>query len=420
VAGVEIVTIGDELLLGLTIDTNGAWLARELGTMGVTVTRRASVPDDATAIVDALRDALRRTGAAITTGGLGPTADDLTKPAVAELFGRGLYFDEGQWERIREIWRSRRGTEPPDINRQQVMLPEGCVVLTNRHGTAPGVLLEDAERRWVAMLPGVPREMRGLWNEELKPLVAARLPAGSAPIRTVTVRTTGIAESALPERLRDAARGVGRLSLAYLPGQEGVDLRLTARDIPANDVDAELASGARLLRERVGSPVYAEEQTDLADVVLSLCRATRHTLSVAESCTGGLLGARITAIPGSSDVFLGGVIAYANEVKVGLLGVPEPLLREHGAVSEPVALAMAKGARLRTGATIGIGLTGIAGPGGATPGKPVGTVCFGFDVDGRHHHFSAQLIGDRAEVRFRATQAALDYVRRSLAGSVEA
>ncbi len=411
----EIVTIGDELLLGLTIDTNGAWLARELGSFGVTVARRASVADTAEEIVDALQSALDRTGAVITTGGLGPTADDLTKPAIAGLFGRPLYFDEKQWEHIRQLWRSRRGTEPPEINKQQVMLPEGCTVLTNRHGTAPGILLEDERGRWVAMLPGVPREMRGIFREELAPIVQSRLGGNAPPIRTLTIRTTGIAESALPERLGDAVRGFPGLSLAYLPGQEGVDLRLTSRHFTPDEADRALRAGADTITSRVGTPVYAEGDTDMAEVVLAALRARGKRLAVAESCTGGLLGARLTAIPGSSDVFLGGIISYANEVKVGLLGVTPESLAQLGAVSEEVARAMAAGARRQTGAEAGIGITGIAGPGGATPTKPVGTVCIAVDIEGEVVAITSMMIGDRAEIRFRAAQAAMDMLRRRLA-----
>ena len=409
----DIVTIGDELLLGLTIDTNGAFLARQLADIGVAVARRCSVGDEGPDIVAAVREGLDRSGAVITTGGLGPTSDDLTKPAIAQLFGRDLYFDEAQWERLREIWRSRgRKGEPPDANRQQVMLPVGCTVLTNRHGSAPGILLEDDKRRWVAMLPGVPREMRGMWTEVLGPLVRQRLGGQGTPIRTITVRTTGIAESALPERLGDAARGVGSLTLAYLPGQEGVDLRLTARGTPEGDIDHTLRQGADLLRSRVGTPAYAEGATDLAEVVLNLCRSTQRTLAVAESCTGGLLGARLTSVPGSSDVFLGGAITYADDAKITLLGVDPGTLGSAGAVSEEVARQMAAGARRALGASIGIGITGIAGPGGGTADKPVGLVWIAVDPGHVVLTFGGQMIGDRAEIRFRATQLALDMVRR--------
>ena len=409
---IEIVTIGDELLLGLTIDTNGAWLARELSAHGVTISRRATVNDRASEIAAAVRDAIERTGAVITTGGLGPTADDLTKPAIAAVFGRELEFHAEQWERLRQLWLTRRRTEPPEVNRQQVMIPRGARVLTNRHGSAPGVFLEDDRGRWVAMVPGVPREMRGMFADELLPLILARRGEGTMPVRTRTIRTTGIAESTLPERLGDLANGIGTLELSYLPGQEGVDLRLTSRMLDAEAADAALGDGASRLVELIGSSVYATELRDLAAVVLDLCRTAGQTIAVAESCTGGLLGARLTAIPGSSDVFLGGVIAYHNDVKRGALGVSDEMLQTVGAVSEEVARVMATAARERFGATIGIGITGIAGPGGGTAEKPVGLVHIAVDFGARVEVIASRMIGDREEIRFRATQAALDMVRR--------
>lgn len=415
----EIVTIGDELLLGLTIDTNAAWLARELAADGVSIVRRASVGDDAQMIADAVRDALDRSGAMITTGGLGPTADDMTKPSIAALFGREMIFDEQRWEALKQLWRERgRPGELPDSNRQQVMIPAGAHVLTNRHGTAPAIFLEDDRGRWVAMLPGVPREMRGIFHEELQPLIRSRLGGSRAVVRTRTVRTTGVAESQLPTLLGDAVRGVDGMSLAYLPGQEGVDLRLTVRGADPESSDARLAEGCAVLAERVGKFVYADTATtDMAEVVLEACRARSLRLAVAESCTGGLLGGRLTAISGSSDVFMGGVIAYDNAVKRAQLGVAEETLARVGAVSEEVALQMAAAVRERFGSDIGVGITGIAGPLGGTPEKPVGTVWIAVDVRGKTRTYGGRLIGDRAEVRFRATQGALDMIRRELAES---
>jgi nicotinamide-nucleotide amidase len=409
---VDIVTIGDELLLGLTIDTNGAWLGRELAAIGVTIARRTAVSDRAADIAGAVRDALERTGAVITTGGLGPTADDLTKPAIADLFGRDLEFHEAEWERLRARWVARRHREPPEANRQQVMLPRGSRVLVNHHGTAPGVFLEDERGRWVAMVPGVPREMREMVTHELLPLIRERLGEAAKPVRMRTVRTTGVAESDLPARLGDAASGIGSLELSYLPGPEGIDLRLTSRTLDADAAERALGEGAALLAERVGAGVYATELRDMAAIVLDQCRAAGATLAVAESCTGGLLGARLTAIPGSSDVFLGGVIAYHNDVKRDVLGVSREMLQSVGAVSDDVARAMASAVRSRLGATIGIAITGVAGPGGGTAEKPVGMVYIAVDLDGDVKSIETRFVGDRDEIRFRATQAALDMVRR--------
>ena len=416
---IEIVTIGDELLLGHTIDTNAAHIARQLAALGIGVRRRATVGDAAGEIATAVGEALERTGAVVTTGGLGPTADDLTREAIARLFGRALYRDEGVVEHLRAWWTSRRRTgEMPVSNLVQAMVPDGGRVLHNRHGTAPGLWLEDERGRWVAMLPGVPREMRGLLDDALLPLVRERLATvGGTPsvIRSRTVRTTGISESLLADRLGalDPAR-LGGASLAYLPGPEGVDLRLTSRGLAGEVADATLAGAVDVVREVVGVHAYGEEADDLAALVLARCRALGLRVGVAESCTGGLLGGRLTTPAGSSDVFEGGVIAYDNRVKMSLLGVDASDLEAHGAVSEPVALAMAAGVRARLGVDVGVAITGIAGPGGGTPEKPVGTVWLAVDVGGRARAVGTVLVGDRAEIRWRATQGALELLRREL------
>jgi nicotinamide-nucleotide amidase len=410
---VEIVTIGDELLLGFTVDTNAAHMARELANVGVEIVRRATCGDEADAIAEAVGDALKRTGAVITTGGLGPTSDDRTKESIAALFGRGMRLDEEILQRLEERWAARFKQPLPAPNRQQAMIPDGAVVLTNRHGSAPGIWLEDDAGRWVAMLPGVPREMRGMLGDELIPRLTTRIGA-AAVVRSATLRTTGIAESLLAEQLGDVARGVDGLPLAYLPGHDGVDLRLTARGLPADAAERALDTGIAALREKTGRFAYATGAEDLAEVVLDLCRARGLTIATGESCTGGMLGERLTAIPGSSDVVVGGVIAYSNEIKTALLGVDADLIATHGAVSEPVARAMAEGARDRLGASIGVGITGIAGPGGATPGKPVGTVDLAIAGPWPTEARRVQLIGDREEIRYRASQGALNMIRLRL------
>jgi nicotinamide-nucleotide amidase len=417
---IEIVTIGDELLLGFTIDTNAAHLARELAALGVRIVRRTTCGDDAEAIATAVRDALGRTGAVITTGGLGPTADDMTKPAIASIFGRGMVMDATILAALEQRWLSRFGHELPASNRQQAMVPDPCTVLPNRHGSAPGIWLEDAQQRWVIMLPGVPREMRGMLADTVIPTLRDRLPVGGPVIRARTLRTANIAESALADALGDLARGVNGLSLAYLPGNDGVDLRLTSYALAARETEAALNAAALLVREKVGRFVYGEGDDDLAALMLAECSSRGATVAVAESCTGGLLGMRLTAVPGSSRVVQGGTIAYANEVKVRELGVAQSDLDAHGAVSEPVARAMATGARLRFGTTIGFGITGIAGPDGGTPDKPVGTVWVAVDVDGDVHAVRAVLPGDRSEIRYRAAQLALDRLRRAFANDVYA
>jgi len=416
---VELITIGDELLLGFTIDTNAAHIARTLSAAGVEIVRRITVGDDAEQIATAVSDALDRTGAVITTGGLGPTSDDLTKPSIAKLFGRRMKLDEGIASALEQRWRARfPNSRFPATNRSQAEIPEGARILTNRHGTAPGIWLEDEKGRWVAMIPGVPREMRGMLAEEVLPILAARGQGSDSAIVSHTLRTTGIAESAIAELvgadfLDAPASEAGSLSLAYLPGIAGVDLRITVKGLPRAGAENLVSAVIEKLRTRVSAYVYGEDETDLAAVVIDRCRSLGLTLAVAESCTGGLLGERITNIPGSSDVFLGGVIAYHNDVKQDALGVRAEDIERFGAVSEEVALQMASGVRERARAGVGISVTGIAGPGGGTAEKPVGLVWIAIDaaeVKARRFH----LVGDRAEIRQRAAQAALEMVRRAL------
>jgi nicotinamide-nucleotide amidase len=411
---IEVVTIGDELLLGYTIDTNAAHLARTLAAEGVEISRRTTVGDTADAISAAVREGLDRAGAVITTGGLGPTSDDLTKPSIAALFGRGMVLDEEHLAWMEERFTRLFQRPMPAANRQQAMLPDGARKLRNNHGSAPGIWLEDARGRWVAMLPGVPREMRGMLGDTLLPMIRERLGDDRRVVRSRTLRTTGVGESFIADRVTSLEGGVGDVGLSYLPNAEGTDLRLTVRGARPDDADRRLASAAERLRSVVGDAVYGEDGVDLAAVVLDLCREKGLTIGVAESCTGGLLGARLTAIPGSSDVVTGGVIAYSNALKSSLLDVPPEVLAREGAVSEAVVGAMATGARAATGASIGVGITGIAGPGGGTEEKPVGTVWIASDLEGVVESRRLRLIGDRAEVRQRAAQATLEMVRRRI------
>jgi nicotinamide-nucleotide amidase len=417
---IEVITIGDELLLGFTVDTNAAHISRTLAARGIEVVRRTTVGDAAEEIAAAVRSALDRTGAVITTGGLGPTSDDLTKPAIARLFDREMRMDDSIARDLEARWRARfPGSGYPASNRAQAEIPAGARVLANRHGSAPGIWLEDDGGRWVAMLPGVPREMRGMLEDELLPALDALLPAREAgAIVSGTLRTTGIAESAIADLLGNTAFGRGAtdpdtLPLAYLPGVAGVDLRVTVKGLPRAHAEQVVKESLATLRAKIGVYAYGEDDDDLAAIVLDRCRALGLTIAVAESCTGGMLGERITSVPGSSDVFRGGVIAYHNDVKRDALGVGQDDMTTFGAVSEQVALQMAAGVRGRMGADIGIAITGIAGPGGGSAEKPVGLVWIGIQGSrpiARRIHSG----GDRAEIRLRATQAALDTVRRSL------
>jgi nicotinamide-nucleotide amidase len=407
---IELVTIGTELLLGMTVDTNGAEISRALAAQGVRVTRRTSVADRGDEIREVVTDALERTGAVLTTGGLGPTSDDITKKVVADLFNAPLDFDETVWAGLLARF-ARLERKPAESNRSQAEVPRGATVLTNRWGTAPGLWLE-GRPGLVIMLPGVPLEMRRLLEHEVVPRLASR--GTGSVIRSLLVRTSGIPESSLAERIGDVEREIAPLTLAYLPGLEGVDLRLSAWDLAPDEAERRLHAAAALLRSRGAEHVYAEGEGDLAALVLDRARSQRVRLAVAESCTGGLVGARLTEIPGSSEVFVGGVIAYDNALKIDLLGVPARLLAEHGAVSEPAARAMAEGAARRFNVAAAISVTGVAGPGGGTPEKPVGTVWMGCWYNGTVQTRRSVFPGSRQEVRARAAQAALFLLYRSL------
>lgn len=404
----ELVTIGTELLLGLTVDTNGAEIARALSAVGVRIVRRTAVADRAEDIRGAVAEALGRTGAVLTTGGLGPTRDDITKKIVADLFDVPLRFDERLWEDLLERYR-RLGRVPAASNRTQAEIPEGATVLPNRWGTAAGLWLSGTPGLAI-MLPGVPLEMRKLLEHEVAPRLAERGVDGV--VRSLMVRATGIPESSLAERMGEIEGEIAPLTLAYLPGLDGVDLRLSAWGLAPEEADRRLRAAADLLASRAGEHVYGEGDTDLAAVVLEQARTRGLRLGTAESCTGGLLGGRLTEIPGSSEVYSGGVVAYSNELKTALLDVPARLIETHGAVSEEVALAMAEGARARLKVDLAASVTGIAGPGGGSAAKPVGTVWIGLAWEGGVESRHTIFVGTRQEIRARATQATLYLLSR--------
>ncbi|MHB1329126.1 MAG: competence/damage-inducible protein A [Gemmatimonadales bacterium] len=409
----ELITIGTELLLGFTVDTNAAFIGRTLAEVGVRVARRTSVSDDPAAIAAAVSEALSRSPLVLTVGGLGPTRDDMTKRVVADLFDAPLRFDQAIWEQVVARF-ARLGRVPSPSNRSQAEVPEGALVLPNARGTAPGLWLSGAPGE-VIMLPGVPSEMRGLMEAGVLPRLRQRT-GGSGAITTRVVRTTAIPESTLAERLTAVEDGLGALTLGYAPGLEGVDLRLTSWGGDPDEAQLALTRVEAELRLAAGAHCYGTGHADLAAVLLDACRARGLSLAVAESCTGGLVGQRLTEVPGSSAVFRGGVIAYHNELKTSLLGVEDRLLQEHGAVSEPAVRAMARGAARVVGARAAVSVSGVAGPDGGSDDKPVGTVWFGFVVDDRVEASRVVFFGSRAEVRARAAQYALFGLWRQIEG----
>ncbi len=412
----EIVTVGTELLLGFTIDSNAADIARSLGPAGGRVVRKSAVADDGDAIRNAVAEGLSRTGFVIVTGGLGPTRDDITKRSVAAIFGAPLELDSGYLHTLRKRFEKLGRGPMPEANRTQAEVPRGATILRNRRGTAPGLWME-GQPGTVVLLPGVPREMRELLRDEVIPRLRKHIGAeqGMVPVtRSCELRTTGVSESRLADEIGDLDDQLDPVSLAYLPGLDGVDLRLTIAQVSHEEAARALERAAALLRPVLGRDFYGEGDVDLAAVLLERLRQEGLRLAVAESCTGGMVGARITAIPGSSDVFAGGVISYADSSKIRDLGVSEDLLHQHGAVSEPVAQAMVEGACQRFGTQAGVAVTGVAGPGGGSPGKPVGTVWIAGSVGDSRRSLKRWFPGDRSEVRHRGSQAALDLLRRML------
>jgi len=369
---VEVLSIGDELLIGQTVNTNAAWMGRALEAEGWHVARCVVIPDDRVTMLEALREAEARSELVLLTGGLGPTRDDITKHVLCEHHGTELVRHPDIEERI-VAWFERRGREVLQVNRDQALLPADCLVLDNPLGTASGMWFEREGGVTVSM-PGVPYEMEHILTHGVVPEMRKRLvEQGRLPRREHrSILTMGTGESQLALRIDDLETewmGQG-IKLAYLPSPGSVRIRLTAED----ESVALLDQAQMELIGRLAEWVVSEEGRTVEQELAGMMLANGWTLAVAESCTGGGLGAALVAKPGASGYFLGGIQAYANSVKVALLGVSEQELGRHGAVSEPVARAMAEGARTRLGSDFGVGITGIAGPDGGTEAKPVGTV----------------------------------------------
>jgi nicotinamide-nucleotide amidase len=410
----EILTIGDELLRGEIVDTNTAFLAERLLRLDVETRFHATVLDDRTDIREAFQRAAARADVVLVSGGLGPTRDDLTIEVLGEAFGRKLVLHEPSLAALRAFF-ARFGREMAAINEKQAWFPEGAEVLENPIGTAPGCMLETSPGgALVFCMPGVPRELYKMMDEQVLPRISAKRRV-TAYARGALLRTFGIGESNLDERLRDVALPPG-VELGFRTQFPDNHVRPVARAATPEEADAKLRAALGALRERLGSLVYGEGQ-DTLEVVLGRLLAERgRTLATAESCTGGMIAELMTAVPGSSAYLRGGVVAYANTAKRALLGVPEALLAEHGAVSDPVARAMAEGARARFGTDYAVATTGIAGPTGGTKEKPVGLMYVALaDASGTE---SRELFFafDRERNRRLAAQVAMDWVRRRLLG----
>jgi nicotinamide-nucleotide amidase len=406
-----ILAIGSELLTPFRVDTNSLFITERLNTIGYDVRLKAVVGDDVGELTRLLAETLAWAGLIVITGGLGPTEDDITRDAVAQALGVSLDVDEKIVDQIRGRF-ARRGMTMPEINRRQAMVPRGATVLPNPNGTAPGLWLENGSVIMV-LLPGPPREMKPMLEAVIQEQLAPK--AGGAGLFRRVLKITGRAESDVDAQ---ASPVYGKWTTQEIPisttilavlGQ--IELHLTARAMNRTDAEAALDVAVRELEDALGPSVYSTDGRSLEAVVGDLLRERKLTIAVAESCTGGLLTSRLTDVPGSSEYVERGVVCYSNRAKTELADVPAALIAEHGAVSEAVARAMAEGIRSRAGTNIGVGITGIAGPGGGTPEKPVGTVAVSVAVDDEVRVRTFQFIGGREMVKFQAAQSALNLTR---------
>jgi nicotinamide-nucleotide amidase len=408
----EVIAVGTELLLGQIVDTNSAWIGERLAANGVSSLHQTKVGDNHARIADAVRVALGRADAVIVCGGLGPTHDDITREAVADVMGVELQLDDEVAERIRALFASR-GRAMPDNNLRQALVPTGAQVIPQVRGTAPGLICPVAGRV-VYLVPGVPHEMREMLERAVLPDLRRRSGDPSAIVSRV-LRTWGESESGLEHRLRPVIDELDRLgtpTLAFLAsGWDGLKIRLTARAPSVEQASSLLDPWEARLREQLGSLVFGADDQSMEAVVLDLLRARRASLGLAESVTGGLVAARLTEVPGASDVLRGAIVSYADDVKFQILGVPRGPV-----VSEAAAAAMAAGARRVLGADIGLALTGVAGP-AEQEGVPVGTICIGLAfADREPMATTVRLPGQREQIRQFAVISALDLLRRRLRG----
>jgi nicotinamide-nucleotide amidase len=404
----EIIAVGSELLTPDRLDTNSLFLTRRLNHLGIAVVRKTIVGDEPGALRDAFHQALNRADLIVSSGGLGPTLDDLTREAVSELLGRKLVLHPEVLSHIEARFR-RLGRKMAQNNKRQALVPEGASVLENPVGTAPGLWLEP-DGRLIVLLPGPPPELQAIFTKHVEPRLA-RL-GGGLRLYSRELRIAGLPESEVDQRAAPVYSGYPDVQTTILaaPGEIQIHLRSWSGDAAATE---------RVLQEMVdrmtlalGESIFTTAGESLEETVARQLTIHQATIAAAESCTGGLLAERLTRVPGSSAYFLGGVVCYSNELKTAWADVPLELIETHGAVSAAVAQALAAGIRRRTGATLGVGITGIAGPSGGSPQKPVGLVHIGLADSSSNSERAAQFSGDRERIRWQAAQLALDMVRR--------
>ena len=401
-----IVTIGDEILIGQIVDTNSVSIAKKLNNIGITIAEKLSIGDSKEAIISTLQRAMQNSEVVIITGGLGPTKDDITKHTLAQMFNSQLIYNDTEGEHVRALL-TRRGIEFTELNRGQAMLPECCTVLHNAHGTAPGMWFDTPEGGVVVSLPGVPFEMEHLMEDEVIPRLKKRYTLQS--IVHSTLITRGIPESILAERISSWEDALpDYLHLAYLPAPNVVRLRLSAYDVEKEQASREIESRFNDLRKIIGDNIVGYEGSSVEAQIHDILIKRGKSLAIAESCTGGMIASKFTAMAGASNYLLGGVVAYSNDVKCNILGVNRDDIECFGAVSEVVALEMAEGVRRITGADYAIATTGIAGPGGGSKHKPVGTVWMAIATPNGSRAMMRNSGTDRGQIISRASAYAIE------------
>lgn len=409
----EIISIGDELLIGQVINTNQAFIAQQLNSVGVTVEAMTTVGDSETAILTAFKKAFESHDVVTVTGGLGPTHDDITRAVVCKFFNTDLIINEEALQRIKQVF-EKRGIALIKINEEQALVPRGCTVIQNLQGTAPGYLFE-RNGKYCIVMPGVPSEMKGMMESFVVPFLSQK--KTGLVIRHRTLKTTGIAESLLANHIGPTehlfAPNSG-ITLAYLPSFTGVRLRITSHASTIEEAEKKIKDVESKIRAKAEKYIYAADEEELEETLGKLLTERKLTISVAESFTGGLITDRLTNVPGSSDYFERGVITYSNDSKVAELGVPISFIEKFGAVSKEVAEAMALGIRTKSNTDIGLSSTGIAGPSGGTAEKPVGLAWIGYSDHTGTIALKFNFGEGRKRVKERAAQAALELARRKL------
>jgi nicotinamide-nucleotide amidase len=407
----ELIFVGTELLLGQIINTNAAYLGENLANLGVDLHYSSVVGDNLERIKETIHHALSRSELVVVTGGLGPTFDDITREGIAEAIERKLVYDPNVMAQIEEHFKRTKHQMLPMHKRQAYVISEGCQVVPNLIGSAPSLII-DVNGKWIIAMPGVPREMKKMCEDVIFQWVAEK--AGKGIIKSRVLKVAGMGESHVADELNEIVESLNNPTIAYLCQPGEVTVRITAKASDADETLRMIDEVANRVREKLGDNVFGEDNQTMEQVVGSMFSARHKTLALAESCTGGLVSDRITDISGSSDYYLGGIISYSNQIKIDLLGVSSDDLRQYGAVSAPVAEQMAQGVRELTNSDFGLGITGIAGPTGASTEKPIGLVYIGVASQDGVYSKEFRFVGDRTGIKRWASQSALDMLRREL------